>query len=505
MSFRAKKALGIDISDGWINLVLLEKSKNGIKLLKTAAAPVPDGAIKNGNIEDAAALAKAIKTLKARNQIHSRHTAISLIANPTLLQILDMHTGIPHNVRRLVQNVVKHYAVLPIQNTAIDFCGIKSSAKLGHRRALIVATDSHKVTATARTFRKEGLVVDAIEPASMAYIRACYEKRISQKFGTNLLFAIVHNDTVTFCVFRDQTLDFVRTKQLEADNHEPQKCVEWLAEEINAIIKFYELNIHDKYDKWELTLLTNIRDGSLSREIESLENGLELTGLEIRTLEDAYLDTPIANEEHNNKPSAVAVGLAMKFLNIPGCGLNINLFPPDVDRAKSREKRILVNANIAAIIFILMVLSIGFFNMNVNRVDANIGHKTPGQVSSNTRALLDEKKLLHRQTTDISDKLNRLNTTLNTGSFLRWNQILDEIKLVIPTMVRVIKLSSKDNSQILIEGEAASYENVHCFVDMLNNCKHIQSASLITIGKESSSDILLSYSISCSLIQQKDK
>ena len=52
MKLRAKTALGIDLSDGRINLALLEKNKDGVKLLKTATGTIPEGAIENGNIED---------------------------------------------------------------------------------------------------------------------------------------------------------------------------------------------------------------------------------------------------------------------------------------------------------------------------------------------------------------------------------------------------------------------------------------------------------------------
>ena len=63
---RYRTALGIDISDSRINLALLRKHGDSVKLLKAAGCPAPEGAIKNGNIENAAALAKAIKKLKAK-------------------------------------------------------------------------------------------------------------------------------------------------------------------------------------------------------------------------------------------------------------------------------------------------------------------------------------------------------------------------------------------------------------------------------------------------------
>ncbi len=60
MKLDTKTALGIDISNGRINLALLRKNSSGVELIKTAAGPVPEGAIKNGNVGDPAILARGI-------------------------------------------------------------------------------------------------------------------------------------------------------------------------------------------------------------------------------------------------------------------------------------------------------------------------------------------------------------------------------------------------------------------------------------------------------------
>ena len=62
MKLSARTALGVDISEGLINLALLKQSAKGVELVKTASGPVPDGAIEGGNIQDPAALARAIAT-----------------------------------------------------------------------------------------------------------------------------------------------------------------------------------------------------------------------------------------------------------------------------------------------------------------------------------------------------------------------------------------------------------------------------------------------------------
>jgi len=502
--FSVRTALGIDISDGRINLALLEKSKNGVRLLKTATGPVPDGAVKDGNIEDATALAKAIKALKVRNKIRAQHAAVSLVADPALMQILGLPEKLPANIGQFVQEEVKHYAMLPIENAAIDFCGIKSSGGSGSRRVLVVATDSQKITDAAKTFNSEGLNIDSIEPASVAYIRGCYAKKIAERFDRNLLFAIVHQDILTLCLFRNQALDFVRTKRLEPHVSQDEKYFDWLAEEINAVLKFYEFEVPEALGEWEVNILTGIHNRSVEQEAESLRAKLKPVELEVRTPEDAYLDTPVADTSCPDRPSAVAVGLAMKLLSLPGCTLNINLLPPVVAEAKSAEKQTLVIANVAAAILLLMILSVGFFSMKVKRINANIQQGKQMQLRKNTQALLDEQGLLSKQIANLSKNINRMNVILSTGSFLRWDQVLNDISLATPKMVRITKLSSKDNSKIVLEGQALSHEAIYLFVDMLNACRYVKSASLIGAKKDSKSAGRVDYSIRCSLSNEKD-
>lgn len=514
MKLEAKTALGIEISGNQINLALLRKRKKGLELQKTASGPVPDGAIKDGNIEDAIVLTKAIKELKTKNKIRARHTALSLVINPMLLQILELPNDAPINVGQFVRDEVKNFAMLSMKRIAVDFCGLKSSDKSSNRRVFVAATDSQKITDFNKVLNEAGLNIDAIEPAVAAYIRACYAKKIAKKYDQNLLFAVVYESTLTLCLFKNEILDFVRTKQLETYEYESDKCFEWIAEEINAVLKFYEHEVRDKCDKWNVTLLTSIRDKFVKEKTELLatklkegipfcdlsQNGNQVE-LEIRTLEDAYLDTPVAETAHADKPSAIAVGLALKLLNFSSCGLNINLLPPESAEVKSARKHALIIANIAAAVFFLMILSVGFFAIKVKKVNENMRQKQQTQLGRNTHTLLNEQVLLNEQIANTSEDHDGMNTILSAGSFLRWDLILSEIRAAIPKTVRITNFFSDDNSRVLFRGQALSYESIHLFVDILNNSNLIESASLIGTEKDSEFSGLITYSISCSLIK----
>jgi Tfp pilus assembly protein PilN len=491
---RYRTALGIDISDGRIHLALLKKHDNSVKLLKTADGHVPDGAIRNGNIENPVFLAKAIRKLKTKNGIHVHPTAMSLVANPTLIQILDLPKDTSGNIRQVVHNEVKHYAMLPIKKAAVDFCGIKSSVKSGGRRALVVATDGQKITTASRIFNRQGLNIEVIEPAWMAYTRACYAKKIADKTDTNLLFATAFDGVLTLMVFKDNLLDFIRVKPLEPDPSQAE-------EEMNEVLKFYEFRTTGKFSQWQATLVTNIHEGPAEQKTKSLQGKYDKVELQIITSENAYLDTPVAEDINKSKPSAVAVGLAMGLLNTLYTSLDINLLPSEVTDAKSREKKILVMANIVAAVFVLMILGTAWINARMEKASEEIKRKKQVQVGENTQELLNEQALLRRQITEISARLEQINTAIDTDAILKWGPILNDIRDATPETVRIAKLDSNDNSKILLSGQAVTYEAVKLFIEALNTCKNIESASLVESQNENQSDSLVGYTISCLLTQ----
>jgi len=202
---------------------------------------------------------------------------------------------------------------------------------------------------------RHGLNIEVIEPDWMAYTRACFAKKIAAKPDTNSLFATIFNGTLTLSLFRDQILDFVRVKPIEPDISQSKKCFEWLTEEINAVLKFYESGSSKKCNKWQVTLVISNSDDTIEKKTKQLSAKLKPAALKIRTFDDSYLDTPVAEQTGKYQPSAAAIGLAMGLLNISGHGLNINLLPSEVVTAKSKEKQTLLIANIAAVILVTLV------------------------------------------------------------------------------------------------------------------------------------------------------
>jgi len=509
MKLDTKTSLGIDVSNGRINLALLRKNSGGVELVKTATGPIPEGAIKNGNIEDPAILARGIKELRTRSKIRIRlrQAAVSLVARPMLMQIMDMPRQAPTGVGQFVYNEVKHCVALSGKKIALDYCGIGAAKQPSSNRVFVVAADSKKVARIVKACTLARVNLEAIEPPLIAYVRALYAKKIAGRFDRTVLIAELSSSVLTLCVFRKQTVDFIRTRDINEQTAEPSELCQWVASEINTIIQFYNIEVPDSPGKWEIYV---VADGAmqLSKDAEELLKAkVACESLQVKTSEDAYQDTPIklSKSATGTGTSLVAIGLAMKLLDASGSSLRLNLLPPEAAEVKSFKKHAIITGNIIAAVLLVMVLAIGALMLKVEKVNVNIARKKKQESLQDISALLKEEQSLDRRIKQLSEGPGRLNEILSSRHDGDWLGLLNDIKIRIPKTVRVTNLFSKDGSRMLLEGLALSYESVHLFVNTLDKSEQLDSASLIETEKDEEEDGLVRYAISCSLIPKERK
>jgi Tfp pilus assembly protein PilN len=507
MKLDTKTALGIDVSQGRISMALLRKKGGSVELVKAASGPVPEGAMKNGNIEDPAMLAKGIKDLKARSRIRIRlrQAAVSLIAKPVLVQIMDAPKQMPTSVGQFIHNELKHCVALSSKKIALDFCGMGTAGRTGGSRLFVAACDVQRVADLGRACSLARVNLEAIEPTVLAYIRAFYAKKIAQQFDKNVLIAILRDKVLILCVFKKQILDFVRTRDITAEKDEPSDICQWLIEEINTVVQFYNVEIPDSTINWAITV---VMDGAqLPKEAdELLKTKVTCDGLQIRRPEDVFQDVSVSQKggQIKTEASVAAIGLAMKLLVTDGNGLRINLLPPEASEIKSLKKHALITANIIAAVLFIMVLVIGGLMFWIGRVNANIISKKQGQSLQQISKLLEEDQLLDRRVKQLSEGPGRLKEVIGTRLVTNWFGILNDLRGRAPKAVRIANLSGRSDSMMLLEGLALSYEAIHLFVNLLEQSENISSAELVEAEKDSEDTGFIRYAISCSIATKKE-
>ena len=504
MKLAVKTALGIDISDGMINMALVGQSTKGTELLKTASVPVPEGALQNGNIENPAKLAKAIKELRTRNKIKTRQAGISLFTKPVVLQTFNMPKAGRTNAGHFIRNELKSYVMLSGLDFASDFCRTNDEQEQ-QCRLLAAATDCQNIDMLAQTSDMAGLNIKSIEPPLLSYIRALYAQKIEGKFDSDVLIAILHNGTLSICVFRKQLLEFVRVENISEQQAQPQELSQWLPEKINEIIRSYNVEVADSSGNWEVTVVVDTLDFPQSLE-GTLRNEIKSENVQIRNRNSICQDTTVAKIDDQEKPSIVAIGLAMGLLNQNDNGLKINLVPPESAEVRTVKKQLFVTITIIAAMPIFMVLTGAWFGSDANKIKQNIDERKKSALTGDTYILLKEQEQLDKQIKLLSDRPEQLSNILGLHQSIDWANILEDIKKLTPKTVRIINLYSRENAGMYIEGLATSYESIHLFVEMLGSSNYISSATLNETTKDEEREKgLIMYTIVCTLKLQKEE
>jgi Tfp pilus assembly protein PilN len=502
MKVNIKKTLGIDICESRISLALLKKSDKGIKLLKAISEPMPTGAVENGNIKDAAILSRTLKQLKKRIAASTIPTAVSLFAEPTILQVMDIPKQIPDNIGKFVNEQVKHFAALLGRKINTDFCGVSGISPDGSHSSCVLAaaSDKKRIANLVEMYSQAGICAEAIEPAVLAYIRALHKEKIEGRFESNVVIAIVRDNKLTLCVFRKQSLDFIRTRDI-GESAGTEEISKWLASQINTVIQSYQVKASLNSGQWETTIVADCDKLPADSE-EGLKANIPGSEVQLLRSEDACKISSIsrnstrANSIRADEPSFAAIGLAMKLLDTNMFNLGVNLIPEETVRIRATRKTALVTANIMAALLLAAMLVVGGSIWKVQKINKDVDKKKT-RLLQETRSLFEENKTLDEKINNINNKLKVVNKISDSQSELYWPGLLSYVAKIRPKTICILSMASGKGDQVILKGLALSNEDVYMFTEQLRKSELIDSASIYQTNKNDKDNRFINYEIRC--------
>jgi len=498
MRFVDQTAAGIDISQDRISIVLLKNGKNGPELLKSASAPMPAGAVKDGNVEDAVLLSKTIRNLKHRNRIRTDRSAVALYAKPVIMQIMDMPKQMPSNIRQYVHGEIRNCVTLPSRDISLDFCGIGSMKRNTDKRFLAVAAESARMAELARVCGRGGFSIETIEPALVAYMRAISSKRLTGKSKCNVLVVVLRGNYLTLCVLKNGDLDFIRNKEIVSADSEDLNTR--LAEELSQVVKFYDIEVPENIGKWEIVVLADTIQSPQQVE-DVLKSKLQTEHLQVKTFDNAYADTFASGSSiaKDKQPSPVALGLAMGLLTKQKDDLRINLVPEQVERVRETKRDALFTASAVAAILLIMVLAISGFAVMIEKATRKAIEKKNLIAKQDTDTMVDKHLQLDGRVKALSARLDRIGQISASHKDVNWVEVFDEIRNAASASIRITNLSCTDGSIIHVDGLALSNEAVNSFVNLLEKSRIVSSVVLLEARKQEGKNGFITYQLSCKL------
>jgi len=498
MRMGSKKAFGIDIGKNAVSFVQLQKNGRQIKVVRAGCVPLEPAIMSDGVVQDPAALARVLKQLKIAETFANNDTVLTICAEPVLLQILNLPDSSPGEVRKFIQNEIRQYAVLPLKNIEMDYCGLRSSNAQA-KRVLVGAAQSEHLSLAVKAIEKDNINVKAVEPAITAFIRACYDKVIKPAGEKNIMLLLIRDDVLNLCVYEKQKLEFLRTKKFEADIAASGQRSKWLKDEIESVVRFYELEKEAKEQNWQVFIACCPENQYSVQIAGEIRDRLLRQDVEIAAFENSLMDLAIEGCD-NEQISPVAAGAAMKLLDENKSTIELNLLPKEIVSIKKSRKEKLIIANVAVCLFFLLFLQIAFLGRKSVEVNRDIGTARQKHFLVRMIGLVESKRNINRKTRLAANNLASISKIIEDKSWYNWSELLTELANITPQTVLIKKLQTENDNRIKIDGFAVNFEAVNGFVGLLEQSRKISSASLISAGQDTKpGGGLIDYSIVCCL------
>lgn len=491
-----KTALGIDICKNAVSFALLHKKGPRIELVRAGSMPLEPSVVSDGIVQDPAALVRVLRHLKIAGPFTRSNTVLTLCAEPILLQILNPPDSSPGEVRKFIQNEIKQYAVLPLKNIEVDYCGLKSSGP-GAKKVLVGAAKSEHLSAAINAIEKGSIDVNAVEPAVTAFIRICYNKVIKTAGEKNVMLLLVRDDTLNLCVFEKQRLEFLRTKKFEASLAVSDRQSDWLKDEIESVIRFYEIERETKAQGWQI-IIASCPENNCSVQIAGeIRNLIARQDIEITAFNNSLTDV---ETDDNSLVPPVAAGAAMKLLDEGWSGIKLNLLPKEIISIKKSKKEMLIIANVAACLLVLLLVQNIFMSRKSMRVNRDICAAKQKYLMAKMVGLAESEREINMKTTLAASELDAISKAVDDKRWHNWGSLLAELADVTPRTILIKNLRKDNDNTVKIDGLAVSFEAVDSFIGLLQRSGQIASASIVSAGQDTKSgNGLVDYSIACSL------
>ncbi len=336
MKPRTKAALGIDIGRSRISAVLIEKTDRGVKVVAAATGDVSTSDAKRRAPTPGKVLSRVLKTLGRHARARGVRAAVVTPATSVIMRLMDLPKQMPTNIGEFVDGELKQYVAMSGRSMTSDFCGIGAGSS-SRKRLLAVAADAADVSETLRICRAAGVAVESVEPAALAYARAILAGEKDMR-RDHAMLAMLTRGNLILCVFCNGILDFVRIRDVPAGANTPESLRTWLAEELNAVLRYSRTDASDAGLQWQARLV--IHDAAVSKDELANLPGLE-PGVKALAVVDSHdpIRTLDAADDAAAASSMMAVGAALKLLDVDGDDLRIDLTPSEVIQARLSSRR----------------------------------------------------------------------------------------------------------------------------------------------------------------------
>jgi type IV pilus assembly protein PilM len=249
--FGRKSIVGVDIDSYEIRVVELGGIPGAAKLVNAGRKLLPEGAVKDGRICDAAAVGNTLEKLWSEQGIKSRDVILGVSNQDVLVRFATFPEVAMDKLDNIVRFQAQDYLPIPVEEAIIDYMVTGDERLQGDRlqednkiKVLLVAARKNMINDFLSSFEIANISVRDIDFSTLAIARVVPVSALS---GTCVIVNIGHEQTNLLLLNASvpQLARTLMTGQVFRADTDRGKLIDMLAGEIRTSIGYFQTQSRD--------------------------------------------------------------------------------------------------------------------------------------------------------------------------------------------------------------------------------------------------------------------
>jgi type IV pilus assembly protein PilN len=508
-SAKGEEIVGVDLSANEIRLAQISSNKSNQWVLEKFYAHKFDGIPENGTVlEHPDKVAEELQIALQKSKISTTNAAIAIPVTSAIIRVVTSPLMTDEELKTAIASDSLWENLVQLTDNLDDYSifhqVINRDEKANTMDILFVASKLADINSYTDIIKKGGLNAVIIDVKCFALKSAVDQiNQISGSIEESNLTAVLefgldenyvmilyeNNPIITDIFIRSQD----RTTLIESNNQE----------EMDALVRRYVTQVKQAVQDFETKYEKRIRNLKVTSNLQNVETylasfrkNLVNTGFNLFDPLDG-LKVPAQLEEsvklENRSYFSTVLGLAFRKLDVFGyykfvtAVKNINLLPNRDSMIAQKKAKAFSNFAFKGIVGMVSIVYIALFGLSFWQI-SSLNSKI-----SNYDTVVQNHQLKEAELQKFSKDLGKLNKSLELSSSIKSNKkinfrVLAQIASAVPKRVRFLKIDYNGSNQVIIEGLAASDQDILKLISNLNNKKLISQASLASMMLPNSGD-----------------
>ena len=499
---KGEEIVGVDLSTNEIRLAQISSNKSNQWVLEKFYSHKIDGLPENATVlEHPDKIADELKIALQKAKISTSNAAIAIPVTSAIIRVVSSPLMSDEELKTAIASDSLWENLVQLTDNLDDYSifhqVINRDDKANTMDILFVASKLADINSYTDIIKKGGLNAVIIDVKCFALKSAVDQvNQISGSIEDSNLTAVLefgldenyvmilyeNNPIITDIFIRSQD----RTTLIESNNQE----------EMDALVRRYVTQVKQAVQDFETKYEKRIRNLKVTSNLPNVETylgsfrkNLVNTGFNLFDPLDG-LKIPAQLEEsvklENRSYYSTVLGLAFRKLDVFGyykfvtAVKNINLLPNRDSMMAQKKAKAFSNFAFKGIVGVVSIIYIVLFGLSfwqISTLNNNI---------SDYDQVLQSHELNKIKVEKISIELSKLNKSLELSKSIQSNKkisfrVLAQIASAVPKRVRFLKIDYNGSNQIIIEGMAASDQDILKLISNLNSKKLISQASLASM------------------------